>query len=183
MYRCTGLLRTSKCCIQNWHCTTDHNPLILDCSASFQITKHQFRSPHFISLSTRMLEETKSKSLLYSRTNNIHCSTLIHHTRHFIVEGYHVSQAWFPLHKAMLITHGDLFVFNVFEVIFRRICSIIFPWTEKQLTSVLFPWTFLLVFLSPAYITHGRRLTSVPEAFVAFGGLSDFCLICLFFQL
>lgn len=83
----------------------------------------------------------------------------------------------------MLITHDDLLVFNVFGVISRRICSIIFPRTEKQLKSLLFIWTFLLVFLSPAYITHGRKLTSVLEAFVASGGLSDFWLICLFFPL
>lgn len=88
-----------------------------------------------------------SKTFLKSRTNNIHRSPLIHHTRHLFVKGYRVGQALFPLYKAMLITHHHLLSLMCLEVISNRICSITFPWKQKQLTSLQFPGRSSLPFL------------------------------------
>lgn len=95
-----GLPCTSECSAQNWHCATDHNPLILIVQPNHHTVNFLI---HFISLTTSTLEETMSEFLSKWRTNNIHCSPLVHHTKYHIVNDYHVGQLMTLLQKAMLI--------------------------------------------------------------------------------
>lgn len=78
---------------------------------SIHLTVH-LSSQQFVNEDTMIASDA---SLAKVKVISILCSLLIHQASNFIIEGYQAGQAWFSLHKSILMTPNHLLVLNIFE--------------------------------------------------------------------
>lgn len=107
----------------------DHNP--------FSPAVQPVFSPAHLPLTYSVLHQFASddivadgvKNLAKLKTNNIHCTPLMHLTSHFVTKGYQVGQEWFCLPRPMLTIPNHLF-FTCLQMASISIYSISSPRTE-----------------------------------------------------
>lgn len=130
----------------------DTVPLITSLSAQQfnQFSTHPtilISSPHFISLSMKMLCQRvlKTETLIKGKANHIHCSTLIYQASNFVTKGYDIDQAWFPVSKSMLIVSNNPHVLNKFGNGIQSYVFHPFAWETGEANQPKVLWILLPV--------------------------------------